>query len=180
MKIFRSHIIRYWSALLLIAGIFLHIGSATNEELRTDVFTKWLEWQLDNSDEALKAELADLGYDGEEISDAIKQASVLIQSGEHQSDDAEPSDSDRKIYRILIQQWNEFNDQNQGMGKAIVFEQQKPSAIQHNDGYVSASKALTYKHPDTESPEIKSIAYSELPSSHTLIPMIGGTAIGAP
>lgn len=180
MKIFRLHIIRYWSALLLIAGIFLHLGSSANEELRKDVFTQWLEWQLDHSEQGLKAELADLGYKDEELSDALRHASSLIQSGDQSSDEKDTSNPDHEIYRILIQQWHQFNDQDHGMGKAVSFEQQKPSAIQHNDGFLSSGNSPDHKDPRSGSSEIKGIVFSELPPAYTLLPMKGGTAIGAP
>ena len=176
MQWFRTHITQSLLTLALLWGICFQLSSAANQDLREAVMQQWLQWQLNSYGEDLKAELADLGYDDEQILNVIRDASVPDE--DQKKEDSESGE--QEVFRVLIGQWNAWNGQNQGMGKTIIPDQHKPTAVQNSDAIFAglrSSEPAASARPCINTEIQKN---QTLPASHILSPHKSGTAIGAP
>lgn len=185
MTFFRSHIIRMSGVLSLLAGIVFCYFSPSDEYARHEAFASWLESQLKTSQEVdapLRSQIQALSFEDGELDRVIQKASELVQN---HSDDFElplnkQPENPEEIFHLLVQSWNSYQHASDGMGNAVLIKPAKTHSVLPNDSFSAASK-LHKQHSE----EQQLLSYHRplsIPEdvSHTLSPLSGGIAIGAP
>lgn len=185
MTFFRSHIIRMSGVLSLLAGIVFCFFSPSDEYARHEAFASWLESQLKTSQEVdapLRSQIQALSFEDGELDRVIQKASELVKN---HSDDFElplnkQPENPEEIFHLLVQSWNSYQHASEGMGNAVLIKPAKTLSLLPNDSF-SAATRLHKQRAEQEQP----LAFHRTASipndvTHTLSPLSGGTAIGAP
>ena len=184
MKLFRLHITRIYGFFLILIGIGLSIANLSEQKAHHAAFTSWLGSHLKNDDSEAHKKLDNLSTDQAELEDVIRKASEVVTS--HADDfklpvNEEDETSEELVFQLLLTQWNQFQNTEAGMSKAVIIETVKPQTILPNDGKFSSADGISLKQPilKTESDLSKNSEFS--PSSSFLFsPLESGIAIGAP
>lgn len=184
MNFFRTHIIRSYSAALLLAGILIYFLKPAGVHETHDAFALWLQSNLKNNDNAgVVDEIRGLSSSQEGFESVVRQASVLVKA--HAEDFELPvrndSQDENEVYQLLIQEWNSYQNSSSGMAKAVIVKQAQTYSLIPSDGFSSNSK-ISGIHTTSE-PKIS--VYENNPDtkpsfSYHLSPITSGTAINAP
>jgi hypothetical protein len=184
MKLFRLHITRIYGFFLILIGIGLSIANITEQKAHHAAFTSWLGSHLKNDESEAHKKLDNLSNDQSELEEVIRKASEVVTS--HADDFKLPVSEDEEaseelVYQLLLTQWNQFQNTEAGMSKAVIVETVKPQTILPNDGKSSNSDGISLKipTPNTESIQAKTSDFSPN-SSFLFSPLESGIAIGAP
>lgn len=185
MNLFRSHIARISSFLLLMMGMVLHFAKPIEDKAGQDAFTFWLESHLKTQNDKILNQIEALSNDTEELEFVIRKASELVLN--HSEDFELPvsensnESSEEDLYHILLTEWNNYQNSSSGMGKAVFIQNIKPQTILPTDAQFFSS-ALTKKLSHYDVDHVTDLNSHELASSATYIlsPLKSGTAIGAP
>ncbi len=184
MKLFRLHITRIYGLFLVLIGIGLSIANISEQKAHHSAFTAWLGSHLKNDDSEAHKKLDNLSNDQSELEDVIRKASEVVASHADDfklpvSDDEETSEE--LVFQLLLAQWNQFQNSEAGMSKAVIIDTVKTQTILPNDGKVSTSDGISLKKttPKTESVHGKNSEFSPN-SSYLFSPLESGIAIGAP
>lgn len=184
MKLFRLHITRIYGLFLILIGIGLSLANISEQKVHHSAFTAWLGSHLKNDDSEAHKKLDKLSNNQSELEDVIRKASEVVAS--HADDFKLPvgendEPSEELVFQLLLTQWNQFQNTEAGMSKAVIVETVKPHTILPNDGKFSNSDGVSIKRqtPKAESVRTKNSVFSPN-SSHLFSPLESGIAIGAP
>jgi hypothetical protein len=184
MNFFRTHITRSFSVGLLLAGMVFYFMKPVSDNAEQDAFTSWLKSNLKSGDNTSVADqLKELSASADELESVIRQASALVKA--HADDFQFPLDAQSKdeseVFRVLLKEWNAYQNSSSVMGKAVLIKQAQPHSVLPVDGLVFYGKSVAEQQVFTfsragENFEQQSVSHYNFHIS----PLSGGTAIGAP
>lgn len=185
MKIFRSHIARISSFLMLMMGMALHFAKPIEDKAVQDAFASWLGSHLKTQNNIVLDEIEALSTNTSELESVIRKASELVLS---HSDDFElplsekdQASSEEDLYQILLTEWNNYQNSASGMGKAVVVQNIKPQTVLPSDSqFFTSVLSKNSLHYDVD--QVTDLGSHEFISGNVYIlsPLKSGTAIGAP
>lgn len=166
----------------MLGSVFLYFLIPIHANNEHEVFTNWLQSHLKSQEEnTLRAKITELPSPDEEIESLIRKASALVK--QHTGDFVLPlpgSENEDDVFRVLLFEWNSFQDLARGMGKSAIIENVKPNTCLPTNGLVFSGKISSgLKSPLSSAEEYRE---KEIRGSHSyyLTPFQSGTAIGAP
>ena len=181
---FRLHITRVYGFFLILLGIGLSIANISEQKAHHAAFTSWLGSHLKNDESEAHKKLDKLSNNQSELEEVIRKASEVVTS--HADDfklpvGSEDKTSEELVFHLLLTQWNQFQNTEAGMSKAVFIETVKPQTILPNDGKFSNSSGITLRNqtPKSDLVQSKKIEFSPN-SSYLFSPLESGIAIGAP
>lgn len=182
MRFFRHHILQLTGICAMLGSVFLYFLIPIHANNEHEVFTNWLQSHLKSQEEnTLRAKITELPSPDEEIESLIRKASALVK--QHTGDFVLPlpgSEDEEDVFRVLLFEWNSYQDLAKGMGKSAIIENVKPNTFFPTNGLVFSGKISSgLKSPLSSAEEYLE---KEIPGAHSyyLIPLHSGTAIGAP
>ncbi len=180
MEFFRTHIIKAPGILTLILGFVLHFIQPAEKSDHNHAFTSWLDGHLkaDNEND-IRVLLKNLEAEDENLESLIREASEVVAN--HAEDFELPfSSSDKdEVYNLLITEWKSYQNSASGMGKAVIVENNKVSAIQ-KDGKTQNNKAISVSSGCDSSKLQKIQSWDTIVPSFDFAPLQSGISINAP
>lgn len=162
----------------------LYFVKPVSDNAKHDAFTSWLKSNLKSSgNTAVVDELMKLSSSQEELESVIRRASHLVKT--HADDFQLPvdarSEDENKVFQILLQEWNAYQNSSSGMGKAVFIKQVKPNSALPVDGYtLFARPPATHQSSAIGLGEYNTELLASAYTHYQLSPLSGGIAIGAP
>ncbi len=182
MRFFRHHILQLTGICAMLGSVFLYFLIPIHANNEHEVFTNWLQSHLKSQEEnSLRAKITELSSPDEEIESLIRKASVLVkQHTGHFELPLPGSENEEDVFRVLLFEWNSYQDLARGMGKSAIIENVKPNICFPTNGLVFSGKISSgLNSPLATSKEFNEKGFTG-PHNYTLIPLQSGTAIGAP
>src|SRR5690554_5101464 len=133
MKFFRTYLIRIAGTFCLLSSIsFYFLNPVDTTEGQHGEFALWLQSHLKTQTNSEVVEkISEFSFSDEQFDIILLKASQLVQ--DHIQDFQLPHKRDtadeNEMLRLLISEWNAFQDFSKGMGKAVVIKQYKPNSI---------------------------------------------------
>lgn len=183
MKIFRTHIIRFAGTCLLMTGILLYFLNPAEDKSQHETFAYWLQSSLKSQDDSdLLKKIDELSALDAELDAVIKMASALVHQHAKDFDltSGKNTDSEHETFRLLLTEWNAFQNTTGGMGKAVIIKNTKPSSVLPADALAFSGKYFHKQHQIAQLPESDFIHELPVLPHYQISPLSGGTAIGAP
>ncbi len=157
----------------------MHFAEPVQDHKVHSEFTSWLDAKVKSEENAsLRLLIEDLADDETELNEVIRKASDIVSEN---SDDFElPFSEGEDAYRVIIDQWNAYQNSAAGMGTAVITENIKSNAVSQKE--ISTLK----KSPKTVSEScIKNLVGLEtnweiLTGEVSQRPFQSGVAINAP
>ena len=143
MEFFRTHIIKAPGIATLLFGFVLHFIQPVEESAHQYAFTSWLDGHLKaNNENDVRILLKNLKTEDQDLDSLIREASKVVAN--HADDFELPFNSSDKdeVYDLLITEWKSYQSSSSAMGKAIIAENNKVSAVQ-KDGKTQNNKAVS-------------------------------------
>ncbi|MEX0719457.1 MAG: hypothetical protein WD059_02235 [Balneolaceae bacterium] len=182
MTFFRSHITRFTSTCILFAGIVFYFINPAGDKIQHEAFTSWLQSNLKTQDDsAVLDQINELSSLDEELESVIRKASVLVQNNLGNFKLPVTKDRDEnETFRLLLTEWNAFQNSNSGMSKALIIKNSKPHSVLPTDGLGYIGKAVAPQHTIIRLTESKSATEFLATADFHTSPLSGGSAINAP
>lgn len=181
MKFFRSHITRFGSSGLLIAGLLLYLLRPVNTDHSAKRFTNWLESEAYTSEvPGLKEKLNRLQQSGASVNDLIEKVSQIISDVESPGELPGETPADvSSVYQALLMKWSQYQTGSTMAGLPVPGTVKAPIFYQ-----LDKFTGSEIKNPHPATPPVQG-AYSAtvpqiFPTSYTRQPLASGRAIGAP
>lgn len=182
MNRLRTHIIRLIVILLVCSGFGLSLAQPAQAKRSTSAFADWLSTMTKSANGAdLEKELNNLRQSGDHLDKVIEKASQLVSKNNDEfTFSYAESMASQQLYQLLLIEWNQFQTGNamssiptQQVAKSLVPVKTHESSL--FGSVVPTRKSVNkIKHPGRK---VISPGSTFLVS---LIPMVGGIAIGAP
>ncbi len=184
MRIYRTYICKFGVLLLVLAGFGLHLAQPLSARQKSHAFTQWLQSIAKEDQSAdIQQKLQRLKAHQGDLAPLIHKASELV----HQNNDdfrlpiADVDTTPSDIFQLLLQKWSLFKT-----GEAM-----QPLAPPHHDSsdllpnVRTPGSTLTFSaiNPQVAASSAGSALLHHThsnPSRVDVMPLTGGTAIGAP
>lgn len=180
----RFHITKLFLAGLIWSGIGLYLVRPVHGEDRPDEFTRWLETVVkkDTDSGSLQKQIYRLNDSEYTLNALIHEASEIVSRYNEDFNlplKSHDSDSDH-VYAVLVLEWNSYQT-GDGMGKAPIPKTVRPGLHPTTDKYAQGFGSKIKKTSESRCP----IPTGTEPVRgrtviHTVEPLSGGIAIGAP
>lgn len=179
MELMRSHIVRITVVTLLLCGFGFCFVQPAQTDSNSEDFARWLSSMADVAE--IKQELDKLKRTGAEFSRIIKKASQIVTENSRELDSALQTSVDSgQIYQLLLIEWNQFKTENT-MARVPAESSLKPLlsfSLDKTGTFLSNILSGVKYSVAVDHVQAINIELPVVPSS--VIPMIGGIAIGAP
>lgn len=184
MRICRTYICKFGVLLLVLAGFGLHLAQPLSARQKSHAFTQWLQ-SIAKEDQAehIQQKLQRLQSHQGDLAPLIQKASELV----HQNNDdfrlpaADVETTASDIYHLLLQKWSLFKTgeamqplapSNQDNSDLLPKVRTSSPSLNYFD--IPAQRAISHAG---NAPHHRTLSN---PSRVDVIPLKGGTAIGAP
>lgn len=181
VKIFRTHITKSYSLLVILLGFTLHFIAPIQESKTHSEFTSWLDAKVksEENDEIRKL-ISDLADDADVLDSVIKKASEIVSKNSEDFELPISKSDNTDVLEVIIDEWNAYQTSSNGMGKAVVIENVKPSAVSQKEA-ASVKKASNSISESCLNNLVNLDAGWDIFSQNTSsIPFESGVAINAP
>ncbi len=186
MSFCRKNICKIGVLLLVLAGFGLHLAQPLSARQNSHAFTRWLQSVAkEGQAEKIQQELQQLQSYRGELAPLIHKASEIV----HRNNDKfrlpvkESQQSPSDVYRLLLEKWSLFKTGESMQPLALPASDSKSLSTQARafPPSIAHAYASREKHGNLISFQSASIR-SALPNPSRVdaIPLIGGSAIGAP
>ncbi|XWN37362.1 MAG: hypothetical protein ROO71_00275 [Balneola sp.] len=181
MKIFRTHITKSYSLVVILLGFALHFVAPIQESKTHSEFTSWLDAKVKSEENAeIRKLISDLAEDSEELDSVIKKASEIVSKNSEDFELPISKSGKTDVLEVIIDEWNAYQTSSNGMGKAVVIENVKPSAVSQKEA-ASVKKASNSISESCLNNLVNLDAGFGLYSQSTsYTPFLSGVAINAP
>lgn len=182
MSIFRLHTLRIPLVVLITLSVLSFLFHDQKSVKQEDKVVNWLQsLMLEQHDAEVNSKLASLSYQGSDTSDFLKEATQIIR--DHSDHFKLPIDSsqssDEEIYQLLLVEWTEFQQTNSGMNATTNVDRSSKNGFYLEKYFKTASDAVKDFSKTTHTIYTTSLDVIQF-IRHNILPLIGGTAIGAP
>ncbi len=181
MMFFRNHITQRIFALIVFVAIVPYLFAVQSQSETTSKISSWIQEYIDDDATDLRNKITALQSTEKGTSDFLKEVSLLItqHSEAFSLSIPENSESDEDIYHLLLSEWVEYQQTDNGMGAAAITERGSKFGFQIEKLYRTVTPLFESTRPVSQHYVITRIESLLLTHIH-LLPMVGGTAIGAP
>ncbi len=181
MKSFRIHITQVYTIAILLLSISLHLVEPIQQKEMHNAFTSWLDAKViseQNSD--VKRLIGDLSSDTSELEEVIRKASEIISENPDDFEFPLSDDSHSDIFDVLIKEWEDYQNSNAGMGKAVLLEPAKTGAIQQSEAKNLSKSVKTVAASCLNNLVKVEAGWETFTSTTSQTPHLSGVAINAP
>ncbi|MDR9418653.1 hypothetical protein [Gracilimonas sp.] len=145
MKFFRTHIIQSFNIGFLLIGMVFYFLKPTNAHSDHDAFASWLQSNLKaNSNGEIADQIQQLVTSKSEIESVIREASTLVKAHAENFELplSEQSQDENDVFKLLLKEWEDYQNSSSGMGKAVIVKQANPHSILPLDGFSFGGKFI--------------------------------------
>lgn len=181
MKIFRTHITKTYSLVVILLGFALHFVAPIQESKTHSEFTSWLDAKVKSEENAeIRKLISDLADDADELDSVIRKASEIVSKNSEDFELPFGKSDDSDVLEVIIDEWKAYQSSSNGMGKAVVIENIKPNAVSQKEvaslkkGANSISESCMNNLVNVEA------GWDTFSQNTSSIPFESGVAINAP
>ncbi len=179
VKNFRTNITKSYSFVLILLGFVMHFAAPVQESKAHSEFTSWLDAKVKSEENAsVRLLIEDLADDEAELNEVIQKASDIV--SENSDDFKFPFSEGEDVYRVIIDEWNAYQNSAAGMGKAVITENVKSNAVSQKEISTLKKSAETVSESCMNNLVGVEINWAILTGEVSHKPFQSGVAINAP
>ncbi|MFY0683291.1 MAG: hypothetical protein JXR20_01965 [Balneola sp.] len=181
VKIFRTHITKTYSLVVILLGFVLHFAEPIQESKTHSEFTSWLDAKVKTEDSSdIRKLITSLADDAGELESVIRKASEIVSQNSEDFELPINGSGDSDVLEVIIDEWNAYQNSSNGMGKAVIIESAKSNAVQQNEA-LSLSKATKRASVSCRSNSVLlETDWNIFSHNNSSTPFESGVAINAP
>ena len=181
MKIFRTHITKTYSLVVILLGFALHFVAPIQESKTHSEFTSWLDAKVKSEENAeIRKLISNLADDADELDSVIRKASEIVSKNSEDFELPFGKSDDSDVLEVIIDEWNAYQSSSNGMGKAVVVENVKPNAVSQKE--VASLKKASNSVSESCMNNLVNIeaGWNTFSQNTAYTPFLSGVAINAP
>jgi len=181
VKIFRTHITKTYSLVVILLGFALHFVAPIQESKTHSEFTSWLDAKVKSEENAeIRKLISNLADDADELDSVIRKASEIVSKNSEDFELPFGKSDDSNVLEVIIDEWNAYQSSSNGMGKAVVVENVKPNAVSQKE--VASLKKTSNSVSESCMNNLVNIeaGWNIFSQNTSSIPFESGVAINAP
>ena len=181
MKIFRKHITKTYSLVVILLGFALHFVAPIQESKTHSEFTSWLDAKVKSEENAeIRKLISNLADDADELDSVIRKASEIVSKNSEDFELPFGKSDDSDVLEVIIDEWKAYQSSSNGMGKAVVVENVKPNAVSQKE--VASLKKASNSVSESCMNNLVNIeaGWDTFSQNTSSIPFESGVAINAP
>ncbi|MEQ9279329.1 MAG: hypothetical protein RLN83_07500 [Balneola sp.] len=181
MKIFRTHITKTYSLVVILLGFALHFVAPIQENKTHSEFTSWLDAKVKSEENAeIRKLISNLADDADELDSVIRKASEIVSKNSEDFELPFGKSDDSDVLEVIIDEWNAYQSSSNGMGKAVVVENVKPNAVSQKE--VASLKKASNSVSESCMNNLVNIeaGWNTFSQNTAYTPFLSGVAINAP
>lgn len=184
MQLWRTNICKITVLLLVLSGYGLHTALPFGAERHSDAFTRWLESVVKEEHKSdVRQQLKDLRSHSGELAPLIQKASKIV----HQNNEdfqlplTQQTNSRTDVYHLLVKEWNQHTTDASMQPLTLPLHDGKNLTLYPRiTPAFSVLEKLQSWNSTLLSQSFTLVRVLSNPFRIDVIPLIGGTAIGAP
>ena len=181
MKIFRTHITKTYSLVVILLGFALHFVAPIQESKTHSEFTSWLDAKVKSEENAeIRKLISNLADDADELDSVIRKASEIVSKNSEDFELPLGKSDDSDVLEVIIDEWKAYQSSSNGMGKAVVVENVKPNAVSQKE--VASLKKASNSVSESCMNNLVNIeaGWNTFSQNTAYTPFLSGVAINAP
>jgi hypothetical protein len=181
VKIFRTHITKTYSLVVILLGFTLHFVAPIQESKTHSEFTSWLDAKVKSEENGeIRKLISDLADDADELESVIRKASEIVSKNSEDFELPFGKSGDSDVLEVIIDEWNAYQNSSNGMGKAVIVENIKSNAVSQKDAPSLKKASKSISESCMNNLVTVEAGWDTFSQNTSYTPFLSGVAINAP